>query len=75
MELLEKKYSDLIEELVVKVINSIFLRRAFELTHTASKVSKYGVISGPYFPVFGLNTEIYGVAVPRSGRLKNSAMK
>ena len=21
----------------------------------------YGVISGPYFPVFGLNTEIYGV--------------
>ena len=25
------------------------------------KVSKYGVISGPYFPVFGLNTEIYGV--------------
>ena len=22
---------------------------------------KYGVISGPYFPVFGLNTEIYGV--------------
>ena len=23
------------------------------------KVSKYGVISGPYFPVFGLNTEIY----------------
>ena len=28
---------------------------------TAWKVSKYGVISGPYFPVFGLNTEIYGV--------------
>ena len=27
----------------------------------AWKVSKYGVISGPYFPVFGLNTEIYGV--------------
>ena len=22
-------------------------------------MSKYGVISGPYFPVFGLNTEIY----------------
>ena len=22
---------------------------------------KYGVLSGPYFPVFGLNTEIYGV--------------
>ena len=28
---------------------------------TAWKVSKYGVISVPYFPVFGLNTEIYGV--------------
>ena len=29
------------------------------VTTTAWKVSKYGVISGPYFPVFGLNTE-YG---------------
>ena len=28
---------------------------------TACKVSKYGVISGPYFPVFGQNTDIYGV--------------
>ena len=28
-------------------------------TFTAWKVSKYGVISGPYFPVFGLNTERY----------------
>ena len=27
---------------------------------TASKMSKYGVFSGPYFPVFGLNTEKYG---------------
>ena len=26
-----------------------------------SEVSKYGVFSGPYFPVFGLNTEIYFV--------------
>ena len=24
-------------------------------------MSKYGVISGPYFPVFGLNAEIYFV--------------
>ena len=30
-------------------------------SHTAWKVSKYGVFSGPYFPLFGLNTEIYGV--------------
>ena len=28
--------------------------------HTAWKVSRYGVFSGPYFPVFGLNTGIYG---------------
>ena len=24
-------------------------------------MSKYAVFSGPYFPVFGLNTEIYSV--------------
>ena len=29
-------------------------------------MSKYGVISGPYFPVFGLNTEIYGVFSPNT---------
>ena len=28
---------------------------------TGWKMSKYWVISGPYFPVFGLNTEIYSV--------------
>ena len=28
---------------------------------TARKVSKYGVFSGPYFPVFGLNTKIYSL--------------
>ena len=32
-----------------------------ELINTALNVSKYGVISGPYFPLFGLNTEIYEV--------------
>ena len=26
-------------------------------------MSKCGVISGPYFPVFGLNTERYGVSL------------
>ena len=30
-------------------------------TTTAWKVFKYGVFSGPYFSVFGLNTEIYRV--------------
>ena len=29
--------------------------------YTAYKVLKYGVFSGPYFPVLGLNTEIYKV--------------
>ena len=29
------------------------------LISNACKVSKYGVISGPYFPAFGLNTERY----------------
>ena len=28
--------------------------------HTAWKVSKDGVFSGPYFPIFGLNTGKYG---------------
>ena len=27
-------------------------------------MSKYGVFSDPYFPVFGLNTERYGVSHP-----------
>ena len=31
------------------------------MNYTAWKVSKYGVFSGPYFLVIGLNTEIYGV--------------
>ena len=31
------------------------------LPFSLGEVSKYRVISGPYFPVFGLNTEIYGV--------------
>ena len=29
--------------------------------HTAWEVSKYGIFSGPYFPVFGMNTKIYFV--------------
>ena len=30
---------------------------------TAWKVSKYGVISGSYFPVFGLNKSPYSVRI------------
>ena len=29
----------------------------------ALKVSKYGVFCGPYFPAFGLNTEIYSLSL------------
>ena len=36
-------------------------------------MSKYGVISGPYVPVFGLNTEIYEVNLllnPNTGKYR-----
>ena len=29
-------------------------------------MSKYGVFSGPYFPVFGLNAESYSVKNPEN---------
>ena len=39
-------------------------RKCFPWRHfTLWKVSKYGVFSGPYFPVFGLNAQIYFVIV------------
>ena len=34
---------------------------------TLREVSKYGVFSGPYFPVFGLNTGIF-VFSPNAGK-------
>ena len=41
-------------------------------TSTTWKVTKYGVISGPYFPAFGLNTERYfsylSVFSPHAGK-------
>ena len=37
-------------------------RSVFQIT-TAWKVSKYVVISGPYFPVFGLNTSPYSIRI------------
>ena len=41
-----------------------------KLLITVWKVSKYWVFFGPYFPVFGLNTEIYGVNLfsPNTGK-------
>ena len=40
-----------------------FIPSADVSTSTAWKVSKYGVISDPYFSAFGLNTEKYGVSL------------
>ena len=40
--------------------NHIDNRNSNIIVLTARKVSKYGVFSGPYFPVFGLNTGKYG---------------
>ena len=38
--------------------------------YTAWKVSKCGVISGSYFPIFGLNTEIISIFIfnPNTGK-------
>ena len=45
-------------------IDLLFLGIAlFFCTNTAWKVSKYGVFSGLYFPLFGLNSDIYTVNV------------
>ena len=43
---------------------------------TAWKVSKYGVISGPYFPAFGLSTERYSVSGIQSecGNTRNNSV-
>ena len=37
---------------------------------TARKLSKYAVFSGPYFPVFGLNMEIYARCAHLSAKLR-----
>ena len=39
----------------------IWTKNANSYMNTAWKVSKYGVISGPHFPLLGLNMEIYAV--------------
>ena len=47
-----------------RVLITLLILHRFELTkmilYTPWKVSKYGRISGPYFPLFRLNTEITG---------------
>ena len=44
---------------LINFMVTLFIRCKF----TAWKVPKYGVISGPYFPAFGLNTERYEVSL------------
>ena len=39
---------------------SVHCLTRLDTTTTTWKVSKYGVISGPYFPVFSSNTGQYG---------------
>ena len=52
-------------------MNFLALPHTKQKTNTAWKVSKYGVISGPYFPVFGLNTEIYEVNLRIQSEYRN----
>ena len=47
------------KELIFFSIFGIYV--IIQLTLTAWIVSEYGVIPGPYFPVFELNTEIYNI--------------
>ena len=44
----------------IKIRNNLGETVFLKSTHTAWNVAKYGVFSGPYFPVFGLNTGNYG---------------
>ena len=54
----------------VKILGAIFIffiiEKKKDKSITARKLSKYRVISGPYFPVFRLNTEIYFSVVLKS---------
>ena len=51
------------KKVILKVILKVqaIFDAVVTIINTAWKVFKYGVISCPYFPVFGLNTEIYFV--------------
>ena len=62
MEFNTKNSNVNLKSLARKNVRSMNLILSFRrMSLTAWKVSKYGAISGPYFPVFGLNTEIYSV--------------
>ena len=44
---------------VIVMTSNLNRKYLISVKYTAWKVSKYGVISDPYFPVFGLNTGKY----------------
>ena len=46
-------------ELLCEISEQLNIVSHFWEKDTACKLSKYGVFSGPYFPVFGLNTGKY----------------
>ena len=46
---------------IFAIKDRLYLLKVFTNPNTVWEVSKYRVFSGPYFPVFGLNTEIYRV--------------
>ena len=46
----------------------VFLISWLHLVITAWKMSKYGVISVPYFPAFGLNTKYLSVFSTNAGK-------
>ena len=57
-----KKIHAILEDFIVLTLRALSLSRPFKnVSFIAWNVFKYGVISGPYFSVFGLNTEIYFV--------------
>ena len=65
------KHLLLIVGVIIRKIHQCLLK--IILGCTAWKVSKYGVFSGPYFPVFGLNTERYSVSLhiqPECGSIR-----
>ena len=62
------KYEKIVFSLIF--IWEVWYTYKFFVVNTAWKVSKYGVISGPYLPVFGLNTEIYFVFSPNTGKTR-----
>ena len=68
-----------VNKLIIKTSDNIIWRRIINektlIVFTARKTSKYGDFSGPYFPVFLLNSEIkspYSVKIRENTEQKNS---